>query len=76
MAIYSKLDYIHIILIPIDLDLVTIFCFKNIEIGKYRPSIKCSPYAGSSKAYEMTKSVSLPPPSSLILHIGCAAGVG
>ena len=48
VAIYSRLRvkyYIYIILIPIHVDWVTIACFKNFEIGK------CSPYAGSNKAY-------------------------
>ena len=52
MVIYSRLGvkyYIDIISIPIHLDWVTNSSYKNIEIGNR--SIKCSPYAGSNKAY-------------------------
>ena len=52
MVNYSRLGvkyYIYIILIPIHLDWVTISSLKTLESGNM--GIKCSPYAGSNKAY-------------------------
>ena len=43
-------SFLENVVIQIHLDWVTISSFKNIEIGKYI-GIKCSPYAGSNKAY-------------------------
>ena len=53
VVIYSRLVfqyYIYIILKTIQLDWVTIYCFKKPPSKSGKIDIKCSPYAGSNKA--------------------------